>query len=118
MIKVFFELNLGSRLKEHALLLEANINRYRSHIGAYKGVESPSYSVVVPKLNASLIELFRACKQESVLVVDNNNKAKLIYLKDLREEHIGTYKKVTKKEALKSDAYTMDLLNFNYYMVK
>lgn len=79
--------------------------------GCYKGNRERSILIIDDAPSNSLCEsavmrLARQYEQESVLAVDANRQARLIYCDDRSFESIGQWRGVSKKTAEHSDAYT------------
>jgi hypothetical protein len=87
--------------------------------GMYKGERELSF--IVPYINTKTRErlfsiAFSMYEQESVLFVDNDKSAYLIYL-DNNVEHIGSWEQVDRETAESQDAYTYIRFNDSYYIV-
>lgn len=79
--------------------------------GAYKGVTEPAVLVVdltawSPACFDSVLRLGRQYGQESILAVDANRKASLVYCEGGELQPLGHWHMVSKAVAMKSDAYT------------
>lgn len=86
--------------------------------GMYKGKVENSY--VITLKNEECLSMIKAALfnypfgQESILYVDANRAAKLIYHSG-EEKELGRFKPVDKSVASKLDAYTYDHNNDTYY---
>lgn len=90
---------------------------FKRVIGAYKGASEVSYIVLVPTTGdeQNAVRLARRYGQESVLLVDANRYASLIYLNEgeggisIKEiKGIGFWRETTESDATAGDAYTRD----------
>lgn len=86
-------------------------------VGVYQGTRETSFVVAVPDETA----LVRACalatlaEQESVLYIDADRTATLLYLATGARVDLGRFRAVSESEARAADAYTFDPLTDTYY---
>ena len=86
-------------------------------IGCYKGNKEVSFMESIQnetELNDAL-KYAERYKQESVLLIDSQNKARLVFLETGKTVEIGTWTQVQKIEGL--EAYTIDK-NGNFFICK
>jgi hypothetical protein len=88
-------------------ILEKSGIPYKILDGVYKGVSETSF-LVNAKYENQVMELAKAAKQESVLFVDINRNAYLIYLDNNKTEKLGILTRVSEDKALTLDAYSKD----------
>ena len=101
---VIFALNTPNdelRLRKAGL----KANNYKRLQGMYKGIAENSYIVDMAHIDL-VIDLAIDHKQESIMVLDEDRNAKLVYLADMREESLGQLIAVSEKEAMNQLAYT------------
>ena len=102
-------------------LIESNFV-YKQVNGCYNGIEEVSFYVELDSNNDIheqidiLDDLAYKYNQESILHVNKNREARLLYIDIPRVEHIGTFKQVPKCFALQHVAYTYDIDNNGYYV--
>jgi len=65
---------------------------------------------------ADILSIAKKFNQESILFVDERRRATLYYLKNSNKLGLGTFKQVSKFEAIQHDAYTYDIINNGYYI--
>lgn len=122
---VLFALNLESKALELKTLADHGITKFKAVDGSYKGSKESAYLVPLGPLNGfdTLIKVHRLAKefnQESILEVDVNRNAQLIYMdaKFQVPTKLGKFQNVSKFEAIASDAYTFDPSTNYYYIAK
>lgn len=120
---IIFSVDKGDENDKHnrlycESLLDAAEATYSIAEGCYKGKTEQSYVVVSPSDAVSdLINKFAGrCKQESILLVDSNRHASLLYLDNGKTVGLGRLTEVTESEAKQCDAYTLS--NGRYYITK
>lgn len=90
--------------------------------GSYKGQCEYSHAVVLNKPlidEKVLLDLARDWKQESVLLLDKDRRAELIFLdKNVQRLPVGRFTAVYDLEALKHDSWTYDPMYNQYYICK
>lgn len=92
---------------------------FNSIIGCYKGVKEESFKI---KLNIETIDfalLLRKAQeysQESILTLDNKNRAELVFVNDLKRQPLGIFHRVPKHVAETKDAYSFDPNTSSYYL--
>ena len=89
--------------------------------GCYKGKVENSFACYVEddaKLNL-VVTLAYVWSQESILVIEENDRVKLLYptLHGYDETRLGEWKSVSEAEALKCDAWTKDASG-QYFIVR
>jgi len=112
-------LNLKNKEIETDALLDAGLV-FKDLTGSYKGVQERSYLVLThtdTAFNAAL-KLAQKTEQESVLILDEDRNAKLMYLNDMHQIEIGKLTPVSQDEALKQDAWTFSHDLNQYYICK
>ena len=104
---IILALNLKNQEIEIEALLDAGLV-FKALTGSYKGVQERSYLVLTHTDEAyrAALNLAKECNQESVLLLDEDRNAKLMYLDDMHQIEIGVLTPVSKDEALKQDAWT------------
>ena len=114
---IIFALNAGSTGYEESLLNGLGIH-CKVLIGSYKKVTEYSYIADASDLD-KLKSLLRETNQESVLYLDNQRNAYLLYALDnyTEQKYIGDWTEVSQQTALKEDAYTFDIETGKYYIV-
>ena len=123
---IIFALNIESsdRPTEKSLVKSLGLP-YKTCIGRYNGQSEISYAVPMSNPNV-LKDVSRICRnnsQESILLVDSNNKAKLIYLgvdgpENDYTENLGEWANVKPLIAVKESNYTFDVVENKYYVVR
>lgn len=94
---------------------------YKKVEGCYKGILEISFYVETPNgLNdfVEIHDLARNYEQESVLNIDKNRKASLIFVNGGTSVSIGTFQQVSEYEAKQSGNYTYDPINKGYWVCK
>lgn len=114
---------LALNLKNQEIETDALINAglaFKDLTGSYKGVKERSYLVLTHNNTAyqAALNLARRCEQESVLLLDEERNAKLMYLNDMYQIDIGVLTPVSKDEALEQDAWTYAPDLNQYYICK
>lgn len=98
--------------------LDAKGWAHKPVIGSYKGSEE--IAVVIPVTDseheAALYRLAKAYGQESVLYVDANRYATLIYVQTGKLAGLGMFRKVSELDARQREAYTHDIMEGAYYV--
>ncbi len=91
---------------------------FKMVVGSYKGVMEQSFLVVYSNDQelALLNNFAKSFQQESILVLDEDRNASLMYCKDRKIEALGRLREVTKEKARELDAYT--LTNDAYFTIK
>lgn len=99
--------------------LEARGLDFAPVLGSYKGVKEHSFIVLAPESSSAFdqcVSIARHWGQESILSVDANRHATLVYLSATgaegspiaRLESIGTFRAVSSTEAAQLDGWTQD----------
>lgn len=99
------------------LMIDNNIG-FKKVLGSYKGQTENSFVAIVnndAKLNV-IIDIANQWSQESILVVDENRKAKLVFMKGLEVQKLGDFRPIDVLEAQNLDNWTLD--GTQYYAVK
>lgn len=99
------------------LMTDNNIG-FKQVLGSYKGQTENSFVAIVnddAKLNV-IIDIADLWSQESILVVDENRKAKLVFMKGLEVQKLGDFRPIDVLEAQNLDNWTLD--GTQYYAVK
>lgn len=98
--------------------LDAKGYPHKPVIGSYKGSQEVSVVIPVQSLEheTELYRLARAYGQESVLHVDANRYATLVYVKSSKLEGLGMFRLVSKDEATKRESFTHDIIEDHYYV--
>jgi hypothetical protein len=87
---------------------------YPALVGHYKGVQENSYIVELRKTLTGkitlgdVVDLAKKWNQESVLLLDNQRGAHLIYTDDRPDDYLGAWRELPKTQAIKHDSYTYD----------
>jgi hypothetical protein len=83
---------------------------YKELIGCYKKSQEKSFLVFDNLQNmVNIYELVRLNNQESILLLDENRNAELVYIADNpKREKLGKFKAVDKETAEKKDNFTFD----------
>lgn len=104
--KIFFELNNKTAAIDIDKIEAFTGLRPAAYTGCYKGIESPSYGLEVMNDNDinEVISLARLYSQESVLIVDTMNNARLLFCDNNKTIDLGKFQAVDNIEGL--DAYT------------
>lgn len=85
--------------------------------GCYKGVKEVAF--VVSGDRSKLIDLADIYNQESILALDTARNAALIFTDIMwADEPLGRFQAVPIEEALAAEAYTFDISQNTYYVVK
>lgn len=101
---VIFALNSPNdelRLRQAGL----KANNYKRLQGMYKGIAEDSYIIDMAHIDL-IIDLAIEHKQESIMVLDEDRNAKLVYLANMSEESLGQLVEVSASEASNQLAYT------------
>ena len=121
---VVIALNLASAMLERKALADHGILNYKAVEGSYKGEKERSYVVTFQTLEdlQQILHVARTYKQESILVVDVERNAQLMFLNTYSggtmPKYVGKFKNVPKFEALEQEAWTYDPENNYYYICK
>jgi hypothetical protein len=92
---------------------------FKPLVGVYKGSREKSFAVEVGvKEMKELIAIAKNLNQESVLIVDEKNKAVLNFLSDNSKQTIGKLKIATKEVAEKMENYSFDETSGKYFVVQ
>ena len=111
---VIFALNTpDDELRLHQAGLKAN--NYKRLQDMYKGIAENSYIVDMAHIDL-VIDLAIDHKQESILLLDEDRNAKLVYLADMSEESLGQLVAVSETEALNQLAYTYNPETKQHYI--
>ena len=98
------------RTDELRKLLIRNELDFKRAEGCYKGTTEVSFVVDTPSVEV-FNKLYNAAKnlfdQESVLYVDEDSQAHLMYSKGYEQEHLGTFTQVNPKRLEELEAYTV-----------
>lgn len=92
---------------------------FKPLVGVYKGTKEKSFAVEVD--TRQLVDLLMVAKgftQESVLIVDEKNKATLNFIGDKKKVKLGTFKIATKEVAEKHENYSFDPSTGRYFVVQ
>lgn len=91
---------------------------YKLVDGVYKGQAETSIYVEVPSLDdfAEVHEIATLLEQESILNVDQNRQATLIFLITGSSIQLGEFKQTSEQVARTHDCYTYDHENNAYYI--
>ena len=128
--KIFFSVFTNTRqhsenADNHMTLLASLKVTHFDCVGVYKGQREDSICVVSynqSEFQANIEYVKSIAKhfnQESILLVDSDDSAKLVYvLDDYTETLDGSFQEVSASEALKLDAYTYEPIKKVYYTVK
>lgn len=106
--------------KDSTILKAHGIVRFKAVQGSYKGELETSYVIPFTTLETYQKALFLAKQynQESILVVDINRDAELIYIDNSKTDKLGKFQCVSKYEALAQDSWTKDVEKEYYYVIK
>ena len=111
---VIFALNtVNDELRLRQAGLKAN--NYKRLQGMYKGIAEDSYIVDMAHIDL-VIDLAIEHKQESILLLDEDRNAKLVYLADMSEESLGQLVEVSASEASNQLAYTYNPETKQYWV--
>lgn len=98
--------------------------QYKQLIGCYKGEQGLSYIVTKPNFERLKEQTDVLSKQESFLymskpeVKTNQRFCVLVYQKDTcKNQSLGYMRSVTDSEARKHDSYSIDLADYQHYVV-
>jgi hypothetical protein len=103
--------------------LESRDLQFAAVDGVYKGTAERSFVVFLPVENrdyvrSMLLGLGRRWGQESVLHVDANRGAELVYLDDRAPEELGVWQTVPADEAANEDGFTYSPDADAYYVAR
>lgn len=101
---------INDSVKELAVncLTKNNVD-FKEIIGSYKGTKEPSFCVNDnPENREIVLGLAKRHCQESILLIDSNLNASLLYTKDNSQEKLGKFIAVNETEAKKQDSWTLD----------
>ena len=92
-------------------------------IGAYKGKLELAYLIPCDQdtraeVEASVLQAAKAANQESVLFLDSEREAYLIFVDNRDTGHIGTWSGIDSAEAASLDAWTLNRETGQYYTVR
>ena len=121
-MKVILALNTANQETETQVLTAQDFQptvlngRYTHDNG--EAIEETSYLVEVStdRQLAELVAIAQEHKQESILVLDDQNNAKLLYMSDYRTLDLGVFTNCTKDEAEASEAYSFNPITNEYYI--
>lgn len=87
--------------------------------GCYKGTTERSYLIPLTHglLLADCTAFAKEHNQESILYLDNQRNAYLVYCDKDQSEYLGTFTAVSRDRATGGDAWTYDPITKQYYMV-
>jgi hypothetical protein len=117
---VILALNLSSELEDKKALTNFLGYEYKRQAldGCYKGTTEKSYILEVGnKTLEQILEFSKVHNQESILYLDNQRIATLVYSMD-NMVNLGRFKGVSKGHALSKDAYTYSEELNQYYIVE
>ena len=90
--------------------------------GVYNGVAENSYRVKFSNVEqlADLARIAKTHDQESILIVDQERNAKLVYLDGRVDDRVelGTFQNVSELEAKQATSYTYEVDKGYYYLAK
>lgn len=117
--------NTQVNFRNHMLvseLLHADLLSFKELVGSYKGTLENSYMVFIPfeRLPLAMEKIRKIAErygQESMLYIDNENKAELLYLNG-HVEKLGRFTSVPREEALKHESFSLDLSTDTYYITE
>lgn len=114
---IIFALNRSTQAQDIQVLEERGIP-FIPCIGCYKGDKEWSYLVDAEYLD-SLRLLLKEHNQESVLYLDNQRNAFLLYASTnyTEPEYLGRLRETSQAMALKEDAYTYNMNTDKFYTV-
>mgnify|MGYP001589930196 CR=1 FL=1 len=95
-------------IKEHIEFLEVN--------GRYGGINERSLVVGMHRL-PRIRELARQFKQDSIMLLFNDERVSLEYTSDGHKEAIGIFKEVSKEEANQAHAYSEIVASKRFFIV-
>jgi hypothetical protein len=99
-------------------IMKANDIAFKKVIGSYKGQTENSFVAIVEddkKLNV-IIDIANQWMQESILIVDESRKARLLFMKGLDSQPLGDFRPIDALEAQNLENWTLD--GTQYYAVK
>ena len=120
---IIFAVNTEKRPAEELLYVKESMHSGVIDVlpvtGSYKNVQEQSYAAILPMpgqekgqgffICQSIVELALAHKQESVLIVDANGQAKLMFMnEELSEIDLGEFKAVPEDVARMQESWTYD----------
>ncbi len=106
--------NLLRHAETLAELDQLNIG-YRVLDGMYAG--NKERSILVTNIGIAIELAFTSLQQESILITDSNSRAYLQFANESTQE-LGLWHEITESDALKSQAYTFDVIQQKYWIVK
>lgn len=99
------------------LMLEENGIEYADIFGKYRGCEESSILMSQEHLSLA-ISIARDHKQETILLLDSDRTAELLYVESGEREHIGTLRAVTRDEAETRLSCSYNPVTKTYYIVE
>jgi hypothetical protein len=117
---VIMALNLDSEELEQQAISQFLGSEYHrpSLVGCYKGEVERSYIIETTSKSLEEITVFaKQYNQESILHLDNERSAVLVYDMDNMVK-LGRFKSASESHALKQDAYTYSQETNTYYIVE
>ena len=115
-------MSVNDAAREYAIeQLNAFCMDYSIGVGRHNGVDEQCYVVILPNSGREhYLEMLKSmateAKQESMLNIDSNGRAFLLYLDTGATDELGRLEEVSKERALAKDAYTN--VNGRYYITK
>lgn len=105
---VIISFNCISPVYEENILNGWGFTKYKQVNGRYNGNDERSWLVLFngPIQLKELFAVAKQYKQESILVVDSERNAELLYMDDGRREKVGRFKSVKECCAKAGDNYT------------
>lgn len=113
-------LNTESSEKDQQILDFNGFINYKQVNGVYKGQTELSYviSTPTPETLQNVYNLAKQYSQESILFVDADRNAELVYINTGKRVALGGFKCVNRTEAYQNDAFTHDPSTDYYYLAK
>ncbi len=118
---IILEVNSPSIAQDKAIISKFLGYEYTSTamIGSYKGEQNPSYIIeLTHKTQEDVTSFARANNQESILYLDNERRATLVFSDGLINVPLGMFKAVPKTIALESDNWTLNPNTNQYYITQ
>lgn len=104
--------------KEFAQLLNNNNFQYEMLLGVYKGFKELSFKIrVVGPVDIGFLKYHaKRYAQESILLLDAHNQARLVFLADNRVTVLGLFQRVSREIAETYEAYSYSFNTQEYFL--
>jgi len=101
------EFNSGNQVEDIRELSFLGL-KFKSGRGSYKGINNPSYLVLIKSVEdlRAVLKLASRHSQESILLVDTDRSCELVYINSTIRTELGKWTEVLKHEVKGVEAFT------------